>query len=45
MNTTFQPKGRMASSLRDLAASVFPASLSQRRMAHLYKVPFPLSKV
>jgi len=45
MNTTFQPKGRMASSLRDLAAAVFPASLSQRRMAHLYKVPFPLSKV
>jgi 2-polyprenyl-6-methoxyphenol hydroxylase-like FAD-dependent oxidoreductase len=45
MNTTFQPKGRFASSLRDFAAAVFPSSLSQMRMAKLYKVPFPLSKV
>ncbi|MCX6108147.1 MAG: FAD-dependent monooxygenase [Proteobacteria bacterium] len=42
MNGTFQPKGRFASAVRDIAAAAFPPGLSQMRMAHLYKVPFSL---
>jgi 2-polyprenyl-6-methoxyphenol hydroxylase-like FAD-dependent oxidoreductase len=43
MNGTFQPKGRFASAVRDIAAATFPPGLSQMRMAHLYKVPFSLN--